>query len=84
MFNKFIAKIAHRYSFLSFVLLIIQNNIDIITFLTGQVLDQERRVVVCRYPLGDPPPSQIAAVRRIHGPPSGGEPVTHARGRRPV
>lgn len=49
----------------------------------GQVLDEERRVVVRGDPVGDPALGQVATVRRDDGPPGGGEPVAHARGRRP-
>lgn len=41
-------------------------------------------MVVCRDPLGDPAPGQVAAVRGFLRPPGGREPVAHARGRRPV
>lgn len=51
---------------------------------TGQVLDEERCVVVCRDPVGDPAPGQVATVRRVLRPQGGREPVAHARGRRPV
>lgn len=41
-------------------------------------------MVVCRDPLGDPTPGQVAAVRGVLRPQGGREPVAHARGRRPV
>lgn len=50
----------------------------------GQVLDQKRRVVVRRDPVGNPSLGQVAAVRGLRGPPGGGKPVAHARGRRSV
>lgn len=51
---------------------------------TGQVFDQKRRVVVRRDPVGDPAFGQVPAIRRVCGPSGSGEPVAHARGRRPV
>jgi len=60
------------------------NNIITRLSFTGQVLDEERRMVVCRDPLGDPAPGQVAAVRGVARPQGGREPVAHARGRRPV
>jgi len=41
-------------------------------------------MVVCRDPLGDPAPGQVATVRGVRRPQGGREPVAHARGRRPV
>lgn len=41
-------------------------------------------MVVRRDPVGDPALGQVAALRGFHGPPGGGEPVAHARGRRSV
>lgn len=56
----------------------------VVFFFAGQVLDEKRRVVVRRHPVGNPSSGQVATVRRVPGPLDRGEPVAHARGRRPV